>query len=39
MLAERSEAGVPLAHEREVLRQAGVALEGRIVTLPRRRPA
>src|SRR5216117_1726695 len=33
MLVERSEVGVPLAHAREVLRQAGIALEGRIVTL------
>src|SRR5689334_2459838 len=33
MLVERSEVGVPLAHEREVLRQAGVALAGRTVTL------
>jgi signal transduction histidine kinase len=33
MLVERSEVGVPLAHEREVLRQAGVALDGRTVTL------
>jgi signal transduction histidine kinase len=33
MLVERSEVGVPLAHEREVLRQAGIALDGRIVTL------
>ena len=33
MLVERTEVGVPLAHEREVLRQAGIALHGRIVTL------
>src|SRR5467141_3551314 len=33
MLVERSEIGVPLAHEREVLRQAGIALNGRPVTL------
>src|SRR5437016_8090120 len=33
MAVERSEAGVPLAHEREVLRQAGIALDGRTVTL------
>ena len=33
MLVERSEVGVPLAHEREVLRQAGIALHGRPVTL------
>ena len=33
MSVERAEVGVPLAHEREVLRQAGVALDGRIVTL------
>ena len=33
MLVERSEVGVPSAHEREVLRQAGIALGGRIVTL------
>src|SRR5438046_4865604 len=33
MLVERSEIGVPLAHEREVLRQAGIALHGRPVTL------
>src|SRR5213593_4029460 len=33
MLVERTEVGVPSAHEREVLRQAGIALGGRIVTL------
>jgi signal transduction histidine kinase len=33
MLVERTEVGVALAHEREVLRQAGIALHGRIVTL------
>src|SRR5882672_9557505 len=33
MSVERAEVGVPLAHEREVLRQAGIALDGRIVTL------
>jgi len=33
MLVERTEAGVPLAHEREVLRQAGIALDGHTVTL------
>ena len=33
MPVERTEVGVPLAHEREVLRQAGIALNGRIVTL------
>jgi signal transduction histidine kinase len=33
MPVERTEVGVPLAHEREVLRQAGLALDGRIVTL------
>jgi signal transduction histidine kinase len=33
MPVERTEVGVPLAHEREVLRQAGIALDGRIVTL------
>jgi len=33
MPVERSEVVVPLAHEREVLRQAGIALHGRIVTL------
>lgn len=33
MPVERTEVGVPSAHEREVLRQAGIALGGRIVTL------
>jgi len=33
MPVERAEVVVPLAHEREVLRQAGIALAGRIVTL------
>src|SRR3982074_1169041 len=33
MPVERTEVGVPSAHEREVLRQAGSALDGRIVTL------
>jgi signal transduction histidine kinase len=33
MPVERTEVGVPSAHEREVLRQAGIALHGRIVTL------
>jgi signal transduction histidine kinase len=33
MPVERTEVGVPSAHEREVLRQAGIALDGRIVTL------
>ncbi len=33
MLFERTEVGVPSAHEREVLRQAGIALGGRTVTL------
>jgi signal transduction histidine kinase len=33
MLVERTEVSVPSAHEREVLRQAGIALDGRIVTL------
>lgn len=33
MQVERPEVGVPSAHEREVLRQAGIALHGRIVTL------
>jgi len=33
MQVERTEVGVPSAHEREVLRQAGIALGGRIVTL------
>jgi signal transduction histidine kinase len=33
MPVERVEVGVPLAHEREVLRQAGIALDGRTVTL------
>lgn len=30
---ERSDVAVPMAHEREVLRQAGIALQGRVVTL------
>ena len=30
---ERSNIAVPMAHEREVLRQAGIALHGRVVTL------
>ena len=33
MPVERAEVAVPLVHEREVLRQAGIALDGRTVTL------